>query len=235
MMNYINHNNFIFFIGKIFKILNAIFFPILVVSLTFALIISPPDYLQGEAVRIMYVHVPAAWIALACYSVMLISSLGNYIFKIKNLFIINKSLAPIGLLFTSLAVITGSIWGRPTWGTWLALDARLISMLVLMFFYLLFIFITKFIENESTSNRLSSYTIILGSINLPIIKFSVDWWNTLHQTSSINVIGKVTIDKSMLLPLSLMLLAFLIYCAMIFLMKFKTEIIKIKKKNLNRL
>ena len=149
--------------------------------------------------------------------------------------LINKSLAPIGLLFTCLSIITGSIWGQPTWGTWWAWDARLTSMIVLMFFYFFYILSVKLINENSTAIKISSLIAILGSINLPIIKYSVEWWNTLHQPASIKLNGTSTIDPSMMLPLSLMLLVLLLYCALIFLMKYKTEIIRIKRKNIKRL
>ena len=128
---------------KLIRFINSIFFPLLAVGLTFALILSPPDYLQGNNVRIMYVHVPSAWISLGVYSTIVVLSILNYIFKIKNFILINSSIAPIGLLFTCIALITGSLWGQPTWGTWWAWDARLTSMLVLMFFYVLYIFSLK--------------------------------------------------------------------------------------------
>jgi heme exporter protein C len=183
----------------------------------------------------MYVHVPSAWIGLACYSTIAFLSILNFIFKIKNFYLINKSIAPIGLLFTSLAVITGSLWGQPTWGTWWAWDARLTSMLCLMIFYIGYIISTKIIKTENTASKVSSIIAVIGAVNIPIIKYSVDWWNTLHQPSSIKLIGESSIHPSMILPLMLMLLVLLIYCALIFLMKYKTEIIRIKKKNINRL
>ena len=129
----------------------------------------------------MYVHVPSAWIALASFTVLAFLSILIFIFKTKNLILISKSLAPIGLLFTSLSIITGSLWGQPTWGTWWAWDARITSMLILMIFYILFIFAHKFIHEEDKAIKVSSIIAIIGLINIPIIKYSVDWWNTLHQ------------------------------------------------------
>ncbi len=196
---------------------------------------SPPDYLQGDAVRIMYVHVPSAWIGLLCYTTLAFLSLLNFVFKMKNFYLINKSIAPIGLLFTSLAVVTGSIWGQPTWGTLWAWDARLTSMIILMLFYILYILSLKFIKPFELSIKISSIIAIVGIINIPIIKYSVDWWNTLHQPASIKIMGTSTIHSSMMAPLMLMLLVLLLYCAIIFLMKYKTEIIRMKKKNINRL
>jgi len=183
----------------------------------------------------MYVHVPSAWIGLACFSFISLLSVLNFIYKIKNFYFINKSIAPIGLLFTCLAIVTGSLWGQPTWGTWWAWDARLTSMLVLMIFYVFYILVFKLIKNENLIIKISSIVAIVGSINLPIIKYSVEWWSTLHQPASIKITGSSAIHSSMLLPLMVMLFVFLLYAALIFLMKYKTEIIRIKKKNIKRL
>ena len=234
MLKFLSPSNVYSFIQSLIKFINSIFFLILLIGLTFALILSPPDFIQGDSVRIMYVHVPSAWIGLLCFSVITILSILNFIFKIKNFYLINKSIAPIGLLFTSLAIITGSLWGQPTWGTWWAWDARLTSMLVLMFFYILYILCFKFIKTDEATIKWSSIVAIIGSINLPIIKYSVDWWNTLHQPASIKLTGSSSIHSSMLMPLLVMLLVFLLYAALIFLMKYKTEIIRIKKKNIKK-
>ena len=231
---FVPSNTFII-IERIIKFINSILFPILLIGLTFSLILSPPDYIQGDSVRIMYVHVPSAWIGLACFSLITILSILNFIFKIKSFLLINKSIAPIGLLFTCLAIITGSLWGQPTWGTWWAWDARLTSMLVLMFFYFFYILCFKIVKKKELAIKISSFIAIIGSINLPIIKYSVEWWTTLHQPSSIKVFGTNTVHQSMLLPLFLMLTVFLLYCALIFLMKYKTEIIRMKRKNIKRL
>jgi heme exporter protein C len=235
MFSFFSPSNLFSFLEKLLKFINSIFIVILAIGLSFALFISPPDYLQGDAVRIMYVHVPSAWIGLACYTTIAFLSLLNFVFKIKVFYLINKSIAPIGLMFTSLAVATGSIWGQPTWGTFWAWDARLTSMIILMFFYIFYILSLKFIKPLSLSTKISSTLAIFGAINIPIIKYSVDWWNTLHQPASIKVIGSNSIHPSMMLPLMLMLLVLLLYCALIFLMKYKTEIIRIKRKNINRL
>tara|TARA_B100001057_G_scaffold461027_1_gene512652 strand:+ start:56 stop:766 length:711 start_codon:yes stop_codon:yes gene_type:complete len=224
------------YIEKLINFINSIFFVLLAVALTFALILSPPDYLQGESVRIMYVHVPSAWIALASFTSIALLSILNFIFKLKNLNLISKIIAPIGLLFTCLAIITGSLWGKPTWGTLWVWDARITSMFVLMIFYLIFIIVQKKVKDEDKANKISSLVAIIGLINIPIIKYSVDWWNTLHQPKSIDLLsGSNSIHSSMLLPLILMLLVMLLYCALIFLMKYKTEIIRIKKKNIKRI
>jgi heme exporter protein C len=235
MFKFFSTSNVYLVIQKLIKFINSIFFLVLVVGLTFALVLSPPDYIQGDSVRIMYVHVPSAWLGLACFSFITFLSILNFIFKIKNFYFINKSIAPIGLLFTCLAIVTGSLWGQPTWGTWWAWDARLTSMLVLMLFYILYILTLKIIKEESTIIKISSIVAIVGSINLPIIKYSVEWWSTLHQPASIKITGSSTIHSTMMLPLMVMLLVFLLYAALIFLMKYKTEIIRIKKKNIKRL
>ena len=207
----------------------------ILLALYFGIFDSPADYQQGETVRIMYVHVPSAWIGLASFTGIALFSILNFIFKIKNLNLVSKSIAPIGLLFTCLAIITGSLWGQPTWGTWWVWDARITSMVVLLIFYILFILSHKLIEQESKANKVSNLIAIIGLINIPIIRFSVDWWNTLHQPSSIKLDGTSSIHPSMLLPLMLMLLVLLLYCALILLMKYKTEIIRIKKKNIKRI
>ena len=235
MFDLINPSRIFSWIEKLINFINSIFFIFLIVALTFALILSPPDYLQGESVRIMYVHVPAAWIGLSSYTCIALLSILNFIFKLKNLNLITKSIAPIGLTFTCLAIITGSLWGQPTWGTWWAWDARITSMVVLTVFYILFILSHKLITQEDNANKISSIIAIFGLINIPIIKYSVDWWNTLHQPASIKFDGSSTIHTSMLVPLVLMLLVLLLYCALIFLMKYKTDIIRVKKKNIKRI
>ena len=235
MFKSFSFSNIYLLIQKLINFINSIFFLILTIGLTFALVLSPPDYIQGDSVRIMYVHVPAAWLGLACFSFITFLSVLNFIFKIKNFYFINKSIAPIGLLFTCLAIITGSLWGQPTWGTWWAWDARLTSMLLLMFFYIFYILTFKLLNKEELIVKVSSIIAIIGSINLPIIKYSVEWWTTLHQPASIKIVGSSSIHSAMLLPLLVMLLVFLLYAALIFLMKYKTEIIRIKKKNIKRI
>ncbi len=235
MFALINPSRVFYWIEKLINFINSVFFILLIIALTFALILSPPDYLQGDNVRIMYVHVPSAWIGLASFTCIALLSILNFIFKLKNLNLITKSIAPIGLMFTCLAIVTGSLWGQPTWGTWWVWDARITSMVILSIFYILFIVSHKFIENEDKANKLSNIIAIVGLVNIPVIKYSVDWWNTLHQPSSINLNGPNHIHSSMLVPLMLMLLVLLLYCALIFLMKYKTEIIRIKKKNIKRI
>ncbi len=235
MFDLINPSRIFNLIEKLINFINSIFFILLIIALTFALILSPPDYLQGDSVRIMYVHVPSAWIGLASFTSIALLSILNFIFKIKNLTLITKSIAPLGLMFTCLAIVTGSLWGQPTWGTWWVWDARITSMVILSIFYILFILAHKLIEDEDKANKVSNIIAIIGLVNIPVIKYSVDWWNTLHQPSSIKLDGTSSIHSSMLLPLMLMLLVLLLYCALILLMKYKTEIIRIKKRNIKRI
>jgi len=217
------------------KYLIGIFIVVLTVGLFESLILSPEDYLQGHSVRIMYVHVPSAWLALGIFSIISFFSILIFIFKNKNLIIICKSLAPSGFLFNIIALVTGSIWGRPTWGTWWAWDARITSMLILALFYLLYLLSWRIFENKTYVLKITSLIAIFGAINVPIIKFSVEWWNTLHQPASIKILTESTIHSSMLVPLFLMTAAFALFSLLIFLMKYNTELIKIKNKGLDRL
>jgi len=217
------------------KYLIGIFIVVLTVGLFESLILSPQDYLQGHSVRIMYVHVPSAWLSLGIFSIISFLSIFIFIFKNKNLIIICKSLAPSGFLFNIIALVTGSIWGRPTWGTWWAWDARITSMLILALFYLLYLLSWRIFENKTYVLKITSLIAIFGAINVPIIKFSVDWWNTLHQPASVKILTESTIHSSMLVPLFLMTAAFALFSLLIFLMKYNTELIKIKNKGLDRL
>ncbi len=208
---------------------------VLTIGLIESLLLSPEDYLQSHTVRIMYVHVPAAWLALGIFSSITFLSVTGYIFKLKNFFLIAKSLAPSGFIFNIIALVTGSIWGKPTWGTWWAWDARITSMLILALFYLMFLMAWRIYDRKEQVFKITSIITVLGIINVPIIKYSVDWWNTLHQPASINILSKSTIHSSMLVPLLIMTAAFALFSLLIFLMKYNTELIKIKNKGLDRL
>ncbi len=208
---------------------------VLTIGLIESLLLSPEDYLQSHTVRIMYVHVPAAWLALGIFSSITFLSVTGYIFKLKNFFLIAKSLAPSGFIFNIIALVTGSIWGKPTWGTWWAWDARITSMLILALFYLMFLMAWRIYDKKEQVFKITSIITVIGIINVPIIKYSVDWWNTLHQPASINILSKSTIHSSMLVPLMIMTAAFALFSLLIFLMKYNTELIKIKNKGLDRL
>ena len=217
------------------KYVLILFVIVLTIGLIESLILSPEDYKQGHSVRIMYVHVPAAWTTLGIFSTITLLSIFGYIFKLKNFFLISKSLAPSGFIFNLIALVTGSIWGKPTWGTWWAGDARITSMLILALFYLIYLLAWRIYENKEQVYKITSIITIFGIINVPIIKYSVDWWNTLHQPASINILSKSSIHSSMLFPLIIMTAAFALFSLLIFLMKYNTELIKIKNKSLDRL
>ena len=235
MFKYFEPNKIFSVTSKAPKYVLALFVVILSVGLTEALILSPEDYKQGDSVRIMYVHVPAAWISLATFSAITFLSTIGYIFKIRNFFLISKSLAPSGLVFNIIALVTGSIWGKPTWGTWWAWDARITSMLILALFYVMYLLAWRIFENSDKVFKFTSVISILGIINVPVIKYSVEWWNTLHQPASINILSKSSIHTTMLFPLITMTAAFALFSLLIFLMKYNTELIKIKNKGLDRL
>ncbi len=223
------------FPSKIISI-NKDFFNILIIlmliffflGIIYSLFLSPPDYIQGHSVRIMYVHVPTSILTLVCFGLIGATSIFNLIFKIKIFPIIAKSLAPVGLVLGIISIVTGSLWGKPTWGIWWAWDARLTSMLVLLFFYVIYICVWKFVDNYERANKISCLVAIIGSLNIPVVKYSVDWWNTLHQTSSITLTSAPKIHYSMLIPLIIMFIGVITYSLIIFLMKYKSEIIKSK-------
>jgi heme exporter protein C len=212
-----------------------LFIVVLTMGLTESLILSPEDYKQSDSVRIMYVHVPSAWISLGIFLSLTLFSIGSYLLKNKNFSLIAKSLAPSGFVFNIIALVTGSIWGKPTWGTWWAWDARITSMLILALFYGMYLLAWRIYEDKDNVLKITSMIAIIGVINVPIIKFSVDWWNTLHQSSSVNILSNTSIHISMLIPLSIMTAAFALFSLLIFLMKYNTELIKIKNKGLDRL
>ena len=235
MFKYFEPNKIFSITSKAPKYVLFLFIIVLTVGLIEALILSPEDYKQSHSVRIMYVHVPAAWITLGIFSAITLLSIIGYIFKIKNFFLISKSLAPSGFVFNIIALVTGSIWGKPTWGTWWAWDARITSMLILALFYAMYLIVWRIYDKGEKVYKISTFITILGIINVPIIKYSVDWWNTLHQPASINILSKSSIHASMLFPLMIMTAAFILFSLLIFLMKYNTELIKIKNKGLDRL
>ena len=221
--------------SKLPKYVFVVFILVLSIGLVEALFLSPEDYLQSHSVRIMYVHVPSAWIALGIFSLLALLSIGNFIFKNKNFSIIAKSLAPSGFVLNIIALVSGSIWGKPTWGTWWAWDARITSMLILALFYAMYILAWRIFDKKENVTKITSIIAILGAVNIPIIKFSVVWWSTLHQNASVNITSETSIHSSMLIPLLIMTVAFSLFSLLIFLMKYNTELIKIKNKGLDRL
>ena len=219
------------------KSINTLIILMILVILTgtiYALFLSPSDRVQGDSVRIMYVHVPSSFIALACFGIIGVFSILNFIFKIKILPLMAKSLAPIGFTFSIISIATGSLWGKPTWGDWWVWDARLTSMMVLLFLYIFYIFTWKFVKDFDKANKMASVIGIIGLINLPIIRYSVDWWNTLHQPASITLTSAPKIHYTMLTPLIIMCLGFLLYVFIIFFMKYKIELMKLKLERKNK-
>ena len=220
------------------QISNIMLTPLIILSvialttgLVFAFYLSPNDYQQGSTVRIMYVHVPSAWLALLTFFIMTIYSIIGLAFKTPFSFIVNTAVAPIGATFTLICLITGSLWGKPMWGTWWVWDARLTSVAILFMLYLIIIFLKNSFTNDSLGEKITAIFIIVGSINLPIIKFSVDWWNTLHQPASISKLSSPSIDPSMMRPLIIMTIAFALIALIIAIIRIKAEISERKLKN----
>jgi heme exporter protein C len=197
-------------------------------GLIWALVFAPPDYQQGEGVRIMYVHVPAAWMALFCYVALAAAAAVGLIWKHPLADLAAKATAPVGAAFTLLALITGALWGKPMWGTWWVWDARLTSVLVLFFLYLGYLALLSAFDDPTRGSRAAAILALVGLVNVPIIKFSVDWWNTLHQPASVIRLDGPTIDPAMLWPLLVMALAFKLYYLWILVVRMKSEVVALK-------
>ena len=220
----INPNRFNNLVNLIIKPLFYVSLISLFIGLIFSLLLSPNDYQQGSSVRIMYVHVPAAWLSLLTFFIMTVYSIIGLTFKMPFCFIVNSAVAPIGAVFTLICLITGSLWGKPMWGTWWVWDARLTSVAILFVIYLIIIFLNFSFQNRIIKEKIVAVFIIVGSINIPIIKFSVDWWNTLHQPASISKLSTPSIDPSMIRPLILMTISFTLLGLLIGLLRIKSEI-----------
>ena len=189
-----------------------------------AFMASPADYQQGESVRIMYIHVPAAWLSLFVYAGMAVSALGTLVFRHPMADVAQKAAAPLGAGFTLICLLTGSFWGKPMWGTWWEWDARLTSVLILFLIYLGIIALWRAIDEPQRGARAVAILTLVGAVNLPIIKFSVDWWYTLHQPASVFRMGGPSIDRSMLTPLFVMGLAYLLLYLVLLIIRMKTEL-----------
>ena len=217
--------------SKFIKLADIIFKPLIVITLLFFIFglflvyYSPLDYQQGLTVKIMYIHVPSAWLAILTYSIMTFYSIAGLTFKIPFCFIINTAIAPIGAIFTLICIVSGSMWGKPMWGTWWVWDARLTSVAILFIFYLIIIFLNQTFKNIEVREKTVAILILIGSVNIPIIKFSVDWWNTLHQPASISKLSSPSIDIQMLQPLLVMLIAFSFIGLLIAILRIKAEIL----------
>ena len=197
--------------------------------------LAPQDYQQGATVRIMYIHVPFAWLSMLCYSVMAVSALGTLVWRHPMADVALKAAAPVGAVFTALALLTGAIWGRPMWGTWWVWDARLTSVFVLFLMYLGIIALTRALEEPTLSARAAAVITLVGFVNIPIIKFSVDWWNTLHQPASVFRMDGPTIHPSLLWPLLVSALGFSLLFATLHLMAMRTEILRRRVTAMRRL
>ena len=212
--------------GKMIPWFMVGFIILLVAGLYFGLIDSPPDYQQKDSVRIMYVHVPAAWMSMFIYVVMAVSGLISLVWRIKMTEIFVISSAAVGASFAFLALATGSLWGKPMWGTWWVWDARLTSELILFFLYLGIIALHSAIEDKRVAARAISILALVGVVNIPIIHYSVEWWNTLHQPATITKFDKPSMDISMLIPLLLMALSFKLYYGAVVLMRARAELLE---------
>jgi len=218
-----NPTRFLALSGRILPWLGGLTALLFVVGL-FMSFTTEGDYQQGETVRIMYVHVPAAWLSMMCYSVMAISAIGTLVWRHPLADVSHKAAAPLGAAFTLIALITGSLWGKPMWGTWWVWDARLTSVFVLFLMYLGLIALNRAMDDASKAARLSAVLILVGFVNIPIIKFSVEWWNTLHQPASVIRMDGPTIDPEFLWPLLVMAIAFTLLFFTLHLMAMRNEI-----------
>ncbi|MFZ2005754.1 MAG: heme ABC transporter permease [Stellaceae bacterium] len=205
---------------------------VLAIGLYLALFVAPPDYQQGESVKIMFVHVPAAWMALFAYLVVAVAGAIALVWRHPLAEIAAQAAAPVGAAFTFVCLVTGSLWGKPMWGTWWAWDARMTSVLVLFFLYLGYIALVNAFDDMSRGARAGSVLALVGVVNLPIIKFSVDWWNTLHQADSVFRMGGPTIDPSMLWPLMIMALGYLLLFKTLLLVRMRTALNEAKARAL---
>ena len=212
--------------GRLIPWLGAACLLFMLAGLYYGLIEAPPDYQQGDSYRIMFIHVPAAWMSMFVYVVMAGAGLIGLVWHIKLAEMIAISSATIGASFTFLALVTGSLWGKPMWGTWWVWDARLTSELILLFLYLGVIALYNAVDDKRTAARSTAILALVGVVNIPIIHFSVEWWNTLHQGSTVTKLGAPSIDISMLIPLLLMAVAFKLYYALVLLMRARCEVLE---------
>jgi heme exporter protein C len=229
-----NPTRFMDLSGRLLPWLTAATAVVAAVGLYLSLVVAPADYQQGETVRIMYVHVPAAWLSMAGYAVMAVAALGTLVWRHPLADVTARSAAPLGAAFTLLALVTGSIWGKPMWGTWWVWDARLTSELVLLLLYLGLMALWAAVEDPGRAARAAAILTLVGTVNLPIVKFSVDWWNTLHQPASVFRAGGPTIDASMLRPLIVMAVAATLLYVVLLLMTMRNGILRRRVRTLER-
>ncbi len=227
-----NPTRFLSYSGRALPLLWAAALVALAAGLYLSFFEAPPDYQQGETVRIMFIHVPAAWLSMLAYGVMAIAALGTLVWRHPLADVTAKSAAPLGAGFTFIALVTGSLWGKPMWGTYWVWDARLTSELVLLLVYLGLIALWQAVSDPGRAARAAAVLTLVGTINLPIIKFSVDWWNTLHQGDSIFRMGGPTIDITMLIPLFVMMGAMTLMFAALLAMAIRNEILRRRVRTL---
>lgn len=211
--------------GKIYPWLMAGSLLLFAYGLVQGLYWSPPDYQQGNSVRIMYIHVPSAFMSMFAYMMMGVAAAIGYIWRIKMAHAVAASVAPVGAVFTALALFTGAVWGRPTWGTWWVWDARITSELILLFLYLGFIALRHSFDDVQTGDRAAGVLAMVGIVNVPIIHFSVEWWHTLHQGATLSKFAKPTMDSAMLLAVLLMIVAFKLFFVATVLRRVRNEVL----------
>lgn len=232
MHRFANPSKFLRLSERLLPWLSAAFFISLVFGLVQSLFISPPDYQQGDSVRIMYVHVPAAWVSMMVYTVMAMASASFLIWRHTLADVIARASAPVGAGFTLITLITGAIWGKPMWGAWWVWDARLTSVLILFFMYVGYIALSDSFAGEERGKKICAIMALVGFVNIPVIRFSVQWWNTLHQPASIIRSGGIAIDNSMLIPLFSMGIAFTLLYIYLCLVRTKTALLQQKIRRL---
>lgn len=232
MHRFANPTRFVYFSDKLFPYIVFLTCTTLLIGLWQALFVSPPDYQQGDSVRIMYVHVPSAWMSIMVYTIMAFSSASFLIWRHPLADIIARASAPLGAGFTLITLITGSLWGKPMWGTWWVWDARLTSVLILFFMYIGYIALSDSYNNKENGRKICAIMALIGFVNIPVIRFSVEWWNTLHQPASIIRSGGVSIDNSMLVPLFSMGISFMLIYSILLIMSIKTMLIQQKIRRL---
>jgi heme exporter protein C len=232
LTDFANPTRFLAASGKALPWLSAAAAVLIAVGLYMSFFVAPADYQQGETVRIMFVHVPAAWLSMLGYGIMAVAALGSLVWRHPLADVTAKAAAPIGAAFTFLALVTGSIWGKPMWGTWWVWDARLTSELVLLLVYLGLIALRQAIDDPGRGARAVAILTLVGTVNLPIVKFSVDWWSTLHQPASVFRFGGPTIDASMLRPLFVMAIGMTLLYGVLLLMAMRNEIYRRRVRTL---
>jgi heme exporter protein C len=234
MISLANPTRFLGLVGRIVPWLAGATLVLLGIGLYLSLFVAPPDYQQGETVKIMFIHVPSAWLALFGYMLIAASALGTLIWRHPLADVAAKTAAPIGAAFTFIALVTGSLWGKPMWGTYWVWDARLTSVLVLFLLYLGLIALWNAIEEPGRAGRATAILALVGAVNVPIIHYSVVWWNTLHQPASVFRLGGPTIDPALLVPLFVMAVAFTLLFVLLHLVAMRAEILRRRVQALQR-